>query len=61
MGTGIPVVELGGHPAGNADGMRYGHIRHIDRTDLIVWIPVSGMAHVSARISSAGPTSEPAR
>jgi hypothetical protein len=60
-GTGIPVVELGGHPAGNADGMRYGHIRHIDRTDLIVWIPVSGMAHVSARISSAGPTSEPAR
>ena len=61
VGQRVMSVRNGYRPVRNADGMRYGHIRHIDRTDLVVWIPASGTAPVSARISSAGPASEPAR
>lgn len=47
------LIEMDGRMLGAKDGTRTGLVRHLERTDLVVWLPVSSTAPVSVRIGSS--------
>ena len=54
------VVEINGRILQANDGVRTGLVRHLERTDLVVWLPLSSTAPVSMRIAPAeSDTSKP--
>jgi hypothetical protein len=56
-----PAVEVDGRVLRRKDGLRVGHVRRLDRTDLVLWLPVSGARPVSVRVSALTTTAEGAR
>lgn len=50
-----PRVEVDGRVLRRADGLRTAHVRRLDRTDLVLWLPVSGTRPVSFRVSATKP------
>jgi hypothetical protein len=51
-----PRVEVDGRVLRRADGLRAGQVRRLDRTDLVLWLPVSGTRPVRVQVSGTGPS-----
>ena len=47
------VVSVRGRSLQAKDGLRTGLVRHLERTDLVVWLPLSATAPVSVQIAPA--------
>lgn len=47
-------LSMDGRELKAQDGVRTGLVRHLERTDLVVWLPVSATKPVSVRIAPAG-------
>ena len=56
-----PAVEVDGRVLRRKDGLRVGHVRRLDRTDLVLWLPLSGTRPISVRVSALTTTAERAR
>lgn len=50
------VVEADGRTLTAKDGLRTGVVRHLERTDLVLWLPMSSTVPVSVRIAPAAPS-----
>lgn len=46
------AVELDGRPLRKQDGLRVAHLRRLERTDLVLWLPASSARPVSVRVSA---------
>ena len=51
-GEAEPVVTLDGRALGRTEGMRFGHVRGLDRTDLVLWLPVEKTGPASVRVTA---------
>lgn len=51
-GEAEPVVKLDGRPFGRAEGLRFGHVRGLERTDLVLWLPVERTRPVSVGVAA---------
>jgi hypothetical protein len=60
-GEAEPAVQLDGRALRRKDGLRVGHVRRLDRTDLVLWLPVSSARPVSVRVAAQTTTAAVAR
>jgi hypothetical protein len=51
-GEAEPVVKLDGRAFGRAEGLRFGHVRGFERTDLVIWLPVTRTQPVSVKVTA---------
>jgi hypothetical protein len=56
-----PVVALDGRALRAKDGVRFGHVRRLDRTDLVLFVPVRGTRPVALRVEGRARAAETAR
>jgi hypothetical protein len=50
------VVTLDGRAFGRTEGLRFGHVRGLERTDLVIWLPVERTRPVSVNVAAKPPT-----
>ncbi|HUG55110.1 MAG TPA: LamG domain-containing protein [Vicinamibacteria bacterium] len=56
-----PAVEVDGRVLRRKDGLRVGHVRRLDGTDLVLWLPVRGTRPVSVRVWAPATTASAPR